>query len=87
MGFCLPGIGKALFAANQASSKAMDAPKSHLAVHVGDKIGWFMIPVSYLNQPAFQDLVKQKKNSDMIIQLQEIFHVATGIFTYEHNLV
>ncbi|KAH1141406.1 hypothetical protein AAZX31_12G033500 [Glycine max] len=42
MGFRLPGIRKALFAANQASSKAVDAPKGY---------------VLYLNQPSFQDLL------------------------------
>ncbi|KAL2984918.1 hypothetical protein AAZX31_12G118900 [Glycine max] len=34
MGFRLPGIRKALFAANLASSKAVDTPKGHLAVYV-----------------------------------------------------
>ena len=54
---------------NQGATKKLEVAKGYLAVYVGDKIGRFMIPVSYLNQPAFQDLVKQKKNSDMIIQL------------------
>ncbi|RDX76018.1 hypothetical protein CR513_44038, partial [Mucuna pruriens] len=59
MGFRLPGIRKALFAANQASSKALDAPKGYLSVYVGEKMKRFVIPVSYLNQPSFQDLLNQ----------------------------
>ena len=59
MDFRLPGIKKALFAANQVSSKAGDAPKGYLAVYVGDKMRRFMIPVSYLNQPSFQELLSQ----------------------------
>ena len=59
MGFRLPGIRKSLFAANQASSKAVDAPKGYLAVYVGDKMKRFVIPVSYLNQPLFQDLLSE----------------------------
>jgi len=59
MGFRLPGIRKILFAANQASSKAVDAPKGYLAVYVGEKMKRFMIPVSYLNQPSFQNLLSQ----------------------------
>ncbi|CAJ1933669.1 unnamed protein product [Sphenostylis stenocarpa] len=59
MGFRLPGIRKTLFAANQASSKAVDAPKGYLAVYVGEKMRRFVIPVSYLNQPSFQQLLSQ----------------------------
>ncbi|WVZ01643.1 hypothetical protein V8G54_022449 [Vigna mungo] len=59
MGFRLPGIKKVLFAANQASSKAVDAPKGYLAVYVGEKMKRFMIPVSYLKEPSFQDLLSQ----------------------------
>ncbi|QCD87545.1 SAUR family protein [Vigna unguiculata] len=59
MGFRLHGIRKALFAANQASSKAGDVPKGYLAVYVGEKMKRFVIPVSYLNQPQFQDLLSQ----------------------------
>ncbi|CAJ1978818.1 unnamed protein product [Sphenostylis stenocarpa] len=59
MGFRLHGIRKALFSANQAASKAVDAPKGYLAVYVGEKMKRFVIPVSYLNQPSFQDLLRQ----------------------------
>jgi len=37
MGFLLPGIRNALFAANQASSEVVDAPKGYLAVSVREK--------------------------------------------------
>ncbi|KAH1044213.1 hypothetical protein GYH30_025818 [Glycine max] len=57
MDFRLPGIKKALFAANQVSSKAGDAPKGYLAVYVGEKMKQFVILVSYLNQPSFHDLL------------------------------
>ena len=59
MGFRLPGIRKALFAANQAASKRVEVQKGYLAVYVGDKMRRFMIPVSYLNQPSFQELLSQ----------------------------
>jgi len=56
MGFHLPGMRKASFATNQASSKGMDVAKGYLAVYVGEKMKRLVIPVSYLNQPSFQDL-------------------------------
>jgi len=59
MGFHLRGIRKASLSTIQASSKAVDVPKGYLAVYVGDKMKRFMIPVSYLNQPSFQDLLSQ----------------------------
>nr|KYP45861.1 Auxin-induced protein 6B [Cajanus cajan] len=59
MGFRLPGIRKALFSANPASSKAVDAPKGYLAVYVGEKMKRFVIPISYLNQSSIQDLLSQ----------------------------
>jgi len=59
MGFRLPGIRKTLSARNQASSKVVDAPKGYLAVYVGENMKRFVIPVSHLNQPLFQDLLCQ----------------------------
>jgi len=55
MGFRLPGIRRASFAANQASS----VPKGYLAVYVGEKMKRFVIPISYLTQPSFQDMLSQ----------------------------
>ncbi|KAL7257488.1 hypothetical protein ACSBR1_003731 [Camellia fascicularis] len=47
--------------ANQeASSAAVDVPKGYLAVYVGEsEKERFVIPISYLNQPSFQDLLSQ----------------------------
>ncbi|KAL1368021.1 hypothetical protein HN51_047541 [Arachis hypogaea] len=57
MGFRLSGIvRKASFT---SSSKAMEVPKGYLAVYVGDKMKRFVIPISYLNLPSFQDLLSQ----------------------------
>ncbi|KAL1362741.1 hypothetical protein AAHE18_03G103000 [Arachis hypogaea] len=57
MGFRLSGIvRKASFT---SSSKAMEVQKGYLAVYVGDKMKRFVIPISYLNQPSFQDLLSQ----------------------------
>ncbi|ESW07895.1 hypothetical protein PHAVU_009G001300 [Phaseolus vulgaris] len=53
MGFHLPGIKRA--------SKGVEIPKGHLAVYVGDNIRRFVIPISYLNQPTFQDLLNQSE--------------------------
>ncbi|KAK7312272.1 hypothetical protein VNO77_36027 [Canavalia gladiata] len=59
MGFRLPGIRRASLAANHASSKAVELPKGYLAVYVGERMKRFVIPISYLNQPSFQDLLNQ----------------------------
>ena len=59
MGFRLPGIRNASFTTNQASSKGADVAKGYLAVYVGEKMKQFVIPVSYLNQSSFQDLLSQ----------------------------
>ncbi|KAL7257494.1 hypothetical protein ACSBR1_003737 [Camellia fascicularis] len=47
--------------ANQAaSSAAFDVPKGYLAVYVGEsERKRFVIPISDLNQPSFQDLLSQ----------------------------
>ena len=47
------------FTWHHKASKAVDAPKGYLAVYVGEKLKRFVIPVSYLNQPSFQDLLSQ----------------------------
>ncbi|OIV93703.1 hypothetical protein TanjilG_16554 [Lupinus angustifolius] len=59
MGFRLPAIRRASLSANQASSKCVEVSKGYLAVYVGDKKRRFVIPISYLNQPSFQDLLSQ----------------------------
>ncbi|KAJ0077203.1 auxin-induced protein 15A-like [Pistacia vera] len=67
MGFRLPRIVHAkqilrgsLFAANQDVSIATEVPKGHFAVYVGENgKKRFVIPISYLNHPSFQDLLSQ----------------------------
>jgi SAUR family protein len=60
MGFRFPGIiRRASFSGNRSASKAVDVPKGYLAVYVGEKQTRYVIPVSYLNQPSFQDLLSQ----------------------------
>ncbi|OIV99527.1 hypothetical protein TanjilG_17341 [Lupinus angustifolius] len=59
MGFRLPAIRRASFSAIQASSKCVEVPKGYLAVYVGEKHKRFVIPISYLNKPSFQDLLSQ----------------------------
>ncbi|XP_057748380.1 auxin-induced protein 6B-like [Arachis stenosperma] len=60
MGFRLPVIRRASsFSASQATSKSVELPKGYLAVYVGENQKRFVIPVSYLNQPSFQDLLSQ----------------------------
>ena len=60
MGFRLPGIRRSSsFSRNSASSKGVEVPKGFLAVYVGEKMKRFVIPISYLNHPAFKDLLSQ----------------------------
>nr|XP_027191503.1 auxin-induced protein 15A-like [Cicer arietinum] len=54
MGFRLPTIIR-----RAASSKSVDVPKGYLAVYVGEKMKRFVIPVSYLDQTWFQELLCQ----------------------------
>ncbi|XP_055961766.1 auxin-induced protein 15A-like [Mercurialis annua] len=47
----LSGVGK-------SSSSSLDVPKGCVAVYVGEaRKKRFLVPVSYLNQPSFQDLL------------------------------
>ncbi|CAJ1933683.1 unnamed protein product [Sphenostylis stenocarpa] len=59
MGFRLPTIRRASVTSSQAASKSVEVPKGYLAVYVGEKQKRFVIPISYLNQPSFQDLLSQ----------------------------
>ncbi|KAI8023570.1 Auxin-responsive protein SAUR23 [Camellia lanceoleosa] len=49
--------------ANQAASSApFDVPNGYLAVHVGEsERKRFVIPISYLNQPSFQDFQAEEE--------------------------
>ncbi|CAL0313210.1 unnamed protein product [Lupinus luteus] len=59
MGFRLPSIRRTSFYANKASSNAVEVPKGYVAVYVGEKMKRFVIPISYLNQTSFQELLSQ----------------------------
>ena len=66
MGFRFPKVVQAkkllrsLSNTNQAASSS-DVPKGYLAVYVGDlgNMKRFVMPLSYLNQPSFQELLNQ----------------------------
>ena len=62
MGFRLPGIRRASSSVSQVASKSAEVPKGYLAVYVGEKMKRFVIPISYLNQPSFQDLLSQAED-------------------------
>ncbi|KAL4391464.1 hypothetical protein AHAS_Ahas03G0247700 [Arachis hypogaea] len=53
MGFRIPSIKRA----TKTISKGIDIPNDYLAVYVRDNMRWFVIPISYLNQPSFQELL------------------------------
>ncbi|KAL6269946.1 hypothetical protein ACE6H2_026857 [Prunus campanulata] len=68
MGFRLPGIVntkrsliRSLSSSSQtADSKTLDIPKGYFAVYVGEsQKKRFVIPISYLNEPLFLDLLSQ----------------------------
>ncbi|KAL5055611.1 hypothetical protein RYX36_036293 [Vicia faba] len=60
MGFRMTSIIKRKsFSRTQGSTKRFEVAKGYLAVYVGDKMRRFVIPVSYLNQPLFQELLNQ----------------------------
>ncbi|XP_057488673.1 auxin-responsive protein SAUR21-like [Actinidia eriantha] len=47
-------------AASKVLSAAVDIPKGYFAIYVGEsKKKRFVVPISYLNQPSFQDLLSQ----------------------------
>ena len=53
-------IQRSSLAANRAVSSALDVPKGYLAVYIGEsERKRCVIPVAYLNQPSFQDLLSQ----------------------------
>ncbi|CAL9021643.1 unnamed protein product [Prunus brigantina] len=63
MGFRLPGIVNAkrsLIRSRSTSNQTADIPKGYFAVYVGEsQKKRFVIPVSYLNEPLFLDLLSQ----------------------------
>ncbi|KAI9127447.1 hypothetical protein K1719_002006 [Acacia pycnantha] len=59
MGFRPLGIKRTSFATKLTSSNFDEVPKGYLAVHIGEEMKRFVIPISYLNQSAFQDLLSE----------------------------
>ncbi|GAU38543.1 hypothetical protein TSUD_320150 [Trifolium subterraneum] len=59
MGFRLQSILRESVIARQAASKSTEISKAYVAVYVGEKQKRFVVPISYLNQPLFQDLLNQ----------------------------
>ena len=58
MGIRLPSV---ITNVKQILKLQRDVPRGHLAVYVGDieTRKRFVVPVSYLNHPTFQDLLRQ----------------------------
>ncbi|CAN6917376.1 unnamed protein product [Brassica oleracea] len=45
---------------SSSSSSSIDVPKGYLAVYVGErKMKRFVVPISYLKEPSFQDLLRR----------------------------
>lgn len=66
MAIRLPGVlakqslRRSVLAANKAVSRSLDVPKGFLPVSVGEaEKKRFVVPVSYLNQPSFQNLLSK----------------------------
>ena len=61
MGFRLPRALNAKKVIQRSYSNTKDIPKGFLAVYVGaeSKMKRFVIPLAYLNQPLFQELLSR----------------------------
>ena len=59
MGFRLPAIKRASLGAKVSFSKSGEVPKGYLGIYVGEEMKRFVIPVTYLNHPSFQELLSE----------------------------
>jgi len=59
MGFHLHTILRASVTARRATTKSVEVRKGYVAVYVREEHKRFVVPVSYLNEPSFQDLLNQ----------------------------
>ncbi|PON93787.1 Small auxin-up RNA [Trema orientale] len=60
MGFRFTSLVHAKQLIQKPFSSTKDVPKGYLAVYVGEsRMKRFVIPLSYLNQPSFQELLSQ----------------------------
>ncbi|XP_062082751.1 auxin-induced protein 15A-like [Humulus lupulus] len=60
MGFRFSSVVHAKQLIKRSFSNSKNVPKGYFAVYVGEKrMKRFVIPVAYLNQPSFQELLSQ----------------------------
>jgi len=59
MVFHLHTILRASVTARQVTIKSVQVRKGYVAVYVGEEYKRFVVPVSYLNEPSFQDMLNQ----------------------------
>ncbi|XP_021900418.1 auxin-induced protein 6B-like [Carica papaya] len=53
-------LRQAKYLVNQSSSTSVNVPKGYVAVYVGEnEMKRFVIPISFLSQPSFQELLRQ----------------------------
>ncbi|XP_074329072.1 auxin-induced protein 15A-like [Apium graveolens] len=56
----IPHVKKILLGSSFATKAVVDVPKGYLAIYVGEnQRKRFVIPISYLSEPAFQDLLSR----------------------------
>ncbi|KAJ9704302.1 hypothetical protein PVL29_002730 [Vitis rotundifolia] len=75
MGFRLPGIVNAKQTLQQArkGAEAKNVPKGYFAVYVGEvQKKRFVVPISYLKNPLFQNLLSQAEEEFGIIPAKQI---------------
>ncbi|KAL9670276.1 hypothetical protein QQ045_007827 [Rhodiola kirilowii] len=61
MGFRLSSVvqAKKILRRSLSGSSSIDVPKGFFAVYVGESQKRMVVPIAYLNQPAFQELLRK----------------------------